>query len=117
MKKLFNLKRWFEFLARETTWNRLSQLAIADVEKLAGELDERERQIAALERRVAELGGFLAEATDHLHRQSIVIARLCGVLPSSSYMVGTEPVDPQALRVLHDLVTAPPEARGGQADD
>lgn len=113
MKRLINIKRWFEYLARETTWNRLSQLAIADVEKLAAELDERDRRIASLEKRVAELGGFLAEATDHLHRQSLVIARLVGVLPSNAYMVGVEPVDPAALKNLREQVDAPQGAEEG----
>jgi len=113
MKRLINLKRWFEFLARETTWNRLSQMAIADVEKLSDELAERERQVAALEKRVAELGGFLAEATEHLHRQSMVIARLCGVLPSNAYMAGVEPVDSPALKALRDQVVTPPSEAGG----
>ena len=107
MMRLLNPKHWFEYLARETTWNRLSQLPIADVEKLAEELAARERQVAALERRVADLGGFLADATDHLHRHSLIIARLCGVLPSNAHLVGIEPVDPAALQHLRDRVAAP----------
>lgn len=107
LRKLVNLKRWFEFLARETTWNQLSQLAIADVDRLAEDLEARERRVAALEKRVAELGGLLAQATDELHKHSILIVRLCQVLPSASPLVGTEPASPQAIASLKTQLICP----------